>query len=147
MIIRDILQHKGDLVHGAPGATPVREAVRMMVERDIGSLVVFDTGRMVGLFTLRELLQGLGRHGADLLDLPLTTVMASDPVTGHPDDSVDYVRGVMTEHHVSHLPVLDRDQLAGIISFHDVAKECLRDASYENILLKRYIRNWPEEGR
>jgi CBS domain-containing protein len=49
----------------------------------------------------------------------------------------------MTENHISHMPVLENGKLVGILSFHDVAKKALKDASFENTLLKQYIKNWP----
>lgn len=61
-----------------------------------------------------------------------------------PEDSVDYVRDAMTKSHTSHLAVLDGNKLAGVISFHDVARACLKEANFENALLKRYIKHWPE---
>ncbi len=51
---------------------------------------------------------------------------------------------MLTKSRLSHLVVMDNNQLVGVISFHDVAKACLKQANFENSLLKRYIRNWPE---
>ena len=53
----------------------------------------------------------------------------------------------MTENHIRHLPVIDAEKLLGVITFHDVAKACLNDVSFENQLLKRYIKQWPDEGQ
>jgi CBS domain-containing protein len=50
----------------------------------------------------------------------------------------------MTKSHISHLPILEKDKLLGIISFHDVARASLKEAKFENSLLKRYIKHWPE---
>ena len=50
----------------------------------------------------------------------------------------------MTENRISHLPVMEGDTLLGVISFHDVARACLNAADFENRLLKRYIKHWPE---
>ena len=76
--------------------------------------------------------------------MKVSEVMSVEPIIGSPSDTVDYVRGVITENRISHLVVMDGDKLAGVISFHDVAKACLSEAKLENRLLKRYIRHWPE---
>jgi CBS domain-containing protein len=65
-------------------------------------------------------------------------------VVANADDSVDYARDVMTKSHIGHLPILDGNKLFAIISFHDVARASLKEAKFENSLLKRYIKHWPE---
>ena len=145
MIIREILTLKpaGEIYSISP-EQPVAEAVRLMVQHDIGSLVVRGKDRMVGLVTERDVLRGLNERGDGAPRLAVSELMITEPIIGNPEDTVDYVRGVMTEQRISHLPVVEGDALLGIISFHDVAKACLKEASFENRLLKRYIKNWPE---
>ena len=72
-------------------------------------------------------------------------MMVADRVCGSPDDSIDQLREVMTQNHVRYLPVREADKLLGVISFHDVAKSVIKETSFENRLLKRYIKNWPED--
>ncbi len=115
-----------------------------MMELGIGSLVVKSQDNMVGLVTERDLVRGLQARDCNLAKAKVSELMVTDPIIGNPEDSVDYVRGIMTENRVSHLPVMENEKLLGIISFHDVAKACLSDAQYENKLLKRYIKHWPE---
>lgn len=146
MIIRDILNMKGGTIFSmAPDGT-VSDAVSMMVKNDIGSLVVMDGGRMAGMLTFREVLKALDAQNGNLADLRIRDVMVDDPITGNPDDSLDHLRDLMTRHHVRYLPVLDGGRLLGVISFHDVAKSVIKETSFENRLLKRYIKNRPEAG-
>lgn len=145
MFIRDILAMKGGEVFTVSSQTSIEAAVGSIIERGIGSLVVVDDGHMVGVFTPRDVLRGMHQRGQDLSQATVGDLMTRNPVVGGPDDTLDYVRGVMTSNGFSHLPVMNGDQLLGIISFHDVAKACLNAASFENTLLKRYIKNWPEE--
>lgn len=144
MIVRDILTVKGGDIYSTTPSESLGHAVRLMVENDIGSLVVKEGDTMVGLITERDVLRELVRHGCNLTTLLVSDLMITEPIIAGLDDTVDYVRGVMTEHRISHMPVLQDDRLLGIISFHDVAKACLREASFENLLLKRYIKHWPE---
>ena len=144
MIIRDILNMKGGQIFSIAPDGRVADAVRLMVERDIGSLVVLDGERMAGMLTFREVLIGLNANGGNLGDLRVKSLMVAEPVCGSPDDSIDQLREVMTQNHVRYLPVRDGEKLLGVISFHDVAKSVIKETSFENRLLKRYIKNWPE---
>ena len=144
MIIRDILHTKSDKIFSIAPDELVSAAVALMMELGIGSLVVKSQDNMVGLVTERDLVRGLQARGCNLANAKVSELMVTDPIIGNPEDSVDYVRGIMTENRVSHLPVMENEKLLGIISFHDVAKACLSDAQYENKLLKRYIKHWPE---
>ncbi len=145
MFIRDVLSVKGgsEIVGIEPDA-PVSEAVKRMVEKDIGSLVVMREGRMVGFITERDVMRGLHARGCSLADVKVSELMEKEPILCNPDDSVDYARDVLTKSRLSHLVVMEDNRLLGVISFHDVAKACLKQANFENSLLKRYIRNWPE---
>jgi len=146
MIIRDILNMKGGQIFSIAPDGRVADAVRLMVEQDIGSLVVLDGERMAGMLTFREVLIGLNANGGNLGDLRVKSLMVVEPVCGSPDDSIDRLRDVMTKNHVRYLPVSDAEKLLGVISFHDVAKSVIKETSFENRLLKRYIKNWPETG-
>ena len=122
----------------------VANAVALMVEHKISSVVIKDNETMVGLITLRELLKGIHLHGEKLTHAQCREVMKANPPVAKLDDSVDHLRGLMTEHHITHVPVMNEDQLVGILSFHDIARSAIKDADFENKLLKQYIRNWPE---
>ncbi|MBI4195483.1 MAG: CBS domain-containing protein [Betaproteobacteria bacterium] len=147
MLIRDILNLKGGTVFSvAPGAK-VSDAVGIMVKNDIGSLVVMESGVMAGMLTFREVLKALAARHGNLDDLRVGEVMVKDPIRGSPDETIDHLRAVMTGNHVRYLPVSDGDRLLGLISFHDVARAVIRETSFENRLLKRYIENRPEKER
>jgi CBS domain-containing protein len=145
MFIRDILNLKGSSIFSIASTGRMSDAVKTMVDHDIGSLVVMEDGRMAGMLTFREVLKALDAHGGDLGPLTVGAVMERDPICGSPGDSIDQLREVMTRNHVRYLPVREGDALVGLLSFHDVAKAVIRETSFENRLLKRYIKNWPEE--
>ena len=144
MIIRDILNMKGGAIFSAAPDSRVADAVGLMVKNDIGSLVVMSGGRMTGMLTFREVLKALDAQHGNLADLRLQDVMVSDPVCGSPADTLDEVREVMTKNHVRYLPVTEGGKLLGVISFHDIAKAVIKETSFENRLLKRYIKNRPD---
>jgi CBS domain-containing protein len=144
MIIRDILNLKGGAIFSAAPDSRVSDAVGMMVRNDIGSLVVMSGGRMTGMLTFREVLKALDAQRGNLGDLRLRDVMVGEPICGNPADTLDEVREVMTKNHVRYLPVTEEGRLLGVISFHDIAKAVIKETSFENRLLKRYIRSRPE---
>jgi CBS domain-containing protein len=84
-------------------------------------------------------------HGADWQRVAVAEVMVAKPFCASPDMEMDELRRLMVEHHQRYLPVMDGDTLMGVVSFHDVAKAVLEEQSFENKMLKAYIRNWPEE--
>lgn len=143
MLIRDILRLKGGAIYSIEAGGPLTAAVELMVKHDVGSLVVTDGGRMVGMLTFREVLQALNAGGGDLSALESREVMVQNPVSGCPTDTIDELRELMTRNHVRYLPVKDGEQLVGVVSFHDVAKAVIKETSMENRLLKRYLESEP----
>jgi len=145
MLIREVLNVKSaaDIISIDPDAS-VAEAVKRMAERDIGSLAVLREGTLMGFITERDILRGMHARGCALTEVKVGELMEQEPLVANLDDSVDYARDAMTKSHTSHLVVFDGEQLSGVISFHDVARACLKEASFENALLKRYIKHWPE---
>ena len=147
MLVKDILKIKGSQIYSIDPDALLPQAVNLMVEHDIGSLLVMDKGRMTGMLTFREVLAAVHRHRGDIHEVKVGAVMVAHPVCGKVDDTVDQMRGVMTEKHVRYLPIMEGEMLVGVLSFHDVAKAALRAASFENKLLKQYIKNWPEQDK
>lgn len=145
MIIRDILGLKGGTIFSIAPEGKLADAVKTMVTNDIGSLVVMQDGAMIGMLTFREVLGELNARGGNLGDAQVAAVMVKNPISGNPTDSVDHLRGVMLDNHIRYLPVTEGSELLGVISFHDVAKAVIKQTNFENRLLKRYIKNWPED--
>ncbi len=145
MFIREVLSIKGDCANFATGPdVAVADAVKRMVDNDIGSLLVLDAGELVGFISERDILRGMQGRGCSLCEVKVGDLMDKQPLVATPDDSVDYARDAMTKSRVSHLIVMEEGKVVGVISFHDVARACLKEANFENSLLKRYIKNWPE---
>jgi CBS domain-containing protein len=115
------------------------------VQHNIGSLVVLNTaGTMVGIITERDVLRATHKHACDLAKLKVSDLMTTKLIVAGPEDTVNYVRGIMTENRIRHLPIVDGDKMLGLITFHDVAKASYKEITFENELLKKYIKHWPE---
>jgi CBS domain-containing protein len=145
MLIREVLSVKSGVeIVGIDPDAPICDAVKRMTEHDIGSLAVLRDDTLVGFITERDILRGMYARSCALTTVKVGELMEKEPLVVHLDDSVDYAREAMTKSHTSHLVVFDEQKLLGVISFHDVARACLKDANFENALLKRYIKHWPE---
>ncbi len=144
MQVREILRVKGAALFTARPQQTLASAIDMMAEQDVGSLVVMDGGRMVGMLTFREVMLAL-RQQACSTGLTVGDVMVADPVTAYPEMEVNTLRQLMIERHSRYLPVIEDGTLLGVISFLDVAKAVLEEQSLENRMLKNYIKNWPDE--
>jgi CBS domain-containing protein len=142
MQVREILRVKGSALFTAMPQQLLSEAVAAMAANDVGSLVVMGSGKMVGMLSFREVIKAVDAHKTD--SVTVETVMVRDPVTVPPDMEVDDLRRLMIEKHSRYIPVMDGTVLMGVISFLDVAKAVLEEQSFENRMLKNYIRNWPE---
>lgn len=145
MQVREIIQLKGGTLYTTTPQQALSAAIDTMAELDMGSLVVMNDGKMAGMLTFREVMQALRKHGSKLDGVTVGNVMVTSPVTAYPDMTANDLRRLMIEKHSRYLPVLDGGVLLGVISFLDVAKAVLEEQSFENTMLKNYIKNWPEE--
>jgi CBS domain-containing protein len=143
MLTKEILRVKGSALYTVAPHARLAEALDSMVENDIGSLVVMDHGRLAGMLTFREVLRAL-RGGVSAADTQVADVMVAEPAVVGPDMEVDDLRRLMLDTKVRYVPVMDGSTLAGVLSFHDVARAVLEEQSFENRMLKGYIKNWPE---
>jgi CBS domain-containing protein len=145
MQVSEILRIKGNTLFTTPPERSVLEGVQVMAQHDIGSLVVMDRGRMAGLLTFAEVLKALAECGGALGDACIADICQRDPLTAVPGLDVMELRRVMLERHARYVPILDGNMLQGVVSFHDVAKAVYEEQSFENRMLKSYIKNWPDE--
>ncbi|MGC7402478.1 CBS domain-containing protein [Pandoraea pneumonica] len=145
MRVSDILKVKGNTLFTVTPETSLAEAVDTMAEHDIGSLVVMEYGDLVGMLTFREIINTISKNGGTVGTSTIRKVMDDHPLTCTPETDVNEVRRMMLERHARYLPVMDSRTLMGVISFYDVARAVVEEQSFENRMLKAYIRDWPAE--
>jgi CBS domain-containing protein len=139
MLVSEILRIKGNTLFTTTPEGKVLNAVSVMAQHDIGSLVVMDRGRMSGLLTFAEVLKVLAERDGTLGDLRVADICQRDPLTATPHLDVMELRRSMLEQHARYVPVMEGTTLQGVVSFHDVAKAVLEEQSFENRMLKSYI--------
>ena len=145
MQVREILRVKGGTLFTATPQQSLTFAIDSMADLDVGSLVVMDGGKMIGMLTFREVLLALKGKVASADNLTVGDVMVTNPVTVFPEMEANDLRRLMIEKRSRYLPVLEGDTLMGVISFLDVAKAVLEEQGFENKMLKSYIKNWPTD--
>jgi len=143
MQVREILRVKGNRLLSIDPAGRATDAVATMAKENLGSLVVLEQDRMVGMLTFHELLRAIAARGGTLNDVKVADIMVKNPVSATPDMEVNDLRRTMIASGARYLPVLHDGRLIGVISFRDVAKAVLEEQDFENKMLKGYIKNWP----
>jgi CBS domain-containing protein len=146
MKVSDILRVKGSTLYTTTPDRPLADALTLMADMDIGSLVVMEHGDLVGMLTFREVIDAISRNGGSVGRTIVRTVMDDAPLTCTPETPMDEVRRMMLLRHARYMPVMDNRALMGVISLYDVAKAVVDAQDFENRMLKAYIRDWPEEG-
>jgi CBS domain-containing protein len=140
MIVKSILSAKGAAVVSIEPTATLAAAVKMLAEHRIGALVVLGPDRrLTGILSERDIVRVLAEHGAGVLAQPLSQVMTRKVVTCSQTDSVGVLMERMTVGKFRHLPVVEQDQVIGIISIGDVVKHRLQEIEQESEALKDYI--------
>jgi len=138
--VSDILEGKGGDVLGIESSATVYDALVRMVDANVGSLLVFEDGRLRGIVTERDYLRRVALEGRTERDTAVSEIMSSPLVYVTPDASVEECMAVMTERRIRHLPVLENGRtVVGVVSIGDVVKFQSKQQSAHIKLLTDYI--------
>ena len=122
----------------------VLEAVRAMVERNIGAVPVVHNGRLVGIFSERDLMKRVVAEGCDPRRTCLAEVMTEDPLTVNTTEELETCMALMRRHGFRHLPVCHDGQLVGIVSLRDILLHDLSEKDDEVRMMRAYIHSVPD---
>jgi CBS domain-containing protein len=139
MKIRDLLDKKGYEVVAIPPSFPLQDVMRLLVQYNIGSVVVAEDRIVEGILTERDILRLAAEDPSGMALLRAEEVMTRDVIVGLPDDSLDYVMEIMTRNRIRHLPVVDEGWMEGILSIGDVVNALRSEKEAENRHLRDYI--------
>lgn len=134
-----LLEQKGRQVHVVSPSRTILEAVKTMQEKRVGALVVMDEGKPVGVFTERDVLNRVVSSEINLAEASVSEVMTQNLVVVNPDTTVQQAMAIVTEKRCRHLPVMDGDELVGIVSSGDLTHWAVKSQSCEIESLIRYI--------
>ena len=136
MTIESILKLKGTDVQTIAPEASVKRAADWLRAKNIGALVVTRENAILGLVSEREIVHAFSRHGEQAGSMHVKDIMQHGVTTVSPDESVNRVMKLMTQHRVRHMPVMRDGKLAGIISIGDVVKHRLDDLELETHVLR-----------
>jgi CBS domain-containing protein len=140
MIVKTILSAKGnDVISIEPTAT-LETAVRTLAEHRIGALLVLGTDRrVIGILSERDIVRVLAERGAGVLSQPLSQVMTRKVVTCNSSETIGVIMERMTAGKFRHVPVVEQEQVIGVVSIGDVVKYRLQEMEHESAALRDYI--------
>ncbi len=120
--VGELLQAKGHEHWSVTVNTSVYEAISLMAEKNVGALLVLDAGRLVGVLSERDYARDIVLKGRPSKGTPVKEIMSEELVCVSPRQSMEECIVLMTKNHIRHLPVLDEDELVGVISIGDLIK-------------------------
>jgi CBS domain-containing protein len=139
MPVSKILESKGNNVFTVRPDHSVAEAAQLMSTKKVGVAVVTDkNGRIAGILSERDIVAGITQFGKGVVDMPVRNLMTSLVATCRPEDSVKLVLETMTSRRIRHLPVVDKDDLIGIVSIGDAVNYRLKEAQLEMGVLRDF---------
>ncbi len=139
MTIERIIQEKQtDIVTCEVSAT-VEEAARLLAERRIGAMPVLEQGRVVGMFSERDLLYSISQEGARTLSRRVSEVMTEPAITVSPNTDVIDALSLMTRRRIRHLPVVRGGEMVGLVSIGDLVKHRIELIEAEAAQMREYI--------
>lgn len=138
--VRDILQLKGHVVYTVSPDSSVYEALETLEAKNLGSLVVLEeNGKLDGIFTERDYARKVILKGRSSKETKVRDIMTESPVFVTPDHKIEYCMQLMTDKHIRHLPVLEDNELIGIVSIGDLVKYIIDEKDFIIQNLEHYI--------
>ncbi len=137
--VRHLLARKGTEIWSIGPEDTVFDAIKMMADKNIGSLVVMEDGRLVGIITERHYARNVVLKGRASPKTRVKEIMEPNVVYVRPDHTVEQCMALMTSKMVRHLPVIEDEDLLGIVSIGDLVKSIIRDQKFVIEQLEHYI--------
>jgi CBS domain-containing protein len=142
MNVKTILAAKGGTIISIEPTATLAVAAKLLATHRIGAVVILGAGgRLAGILSERDIVRTLAQHGADALDVPVGQVMTRTVTTCGEADSVASVMERMTTGKFRHMPVVEKDQLIGLVSIGDVVKQRVDEIERESEAMRDYIRS------
>jgi CBS domain-containing protein len=137
--LSEILRGKGTDVLKIDASATVFDAIKKIVEANVGSILVTDGGKVVGIMTERDYLRKIAIHGRTSRDTLVGEIMSSPLIYVTPETSVEEAMAIMTDRRIRHLPVAEDEDVVGIISIGDLVKFQSSEQSFQIKYLTEYI--------
>jgi CBS domain-containing protein len=142
--ISEIVHHKGGTVWSISPEATVFEAIQMMSDKNIGALLVTRQGKLIGIISERDYTRKIALKGKSSKQTAVKEILSGHVVTVTPTHTVEDCMRLMTEHRIRHLPVLDGDNIFGLISIGDLVNWIISAQTNTIHQLQTYITGYPE---
>ena len=139
IFVVDILKEKGYDFYKVTPATVTIEALRVMDERNIGAILVVENGKLLGIFSERDYARKIVLQGKSSMNTTVSEFMTKDVVTVHANTPITDCMQLMTDKHIRHLPVIDNDEIKGMVSIGDIVSRIIREQKNTIQQLENYI--------
>jgi CBS domain-containing protein len=139
--VRQLLGDKGHDIQSIHPDDSVFDAVQKLASADIGSLIVIEDDRPVGIFTERDYARNVILKGKSSPTTPVRDIMTTQIFFARPEQTVEECMAVMTDKHIRHLPVLEGEKLIGMISIGDLVKSIIADQKFTIEQLEHFIKS------
>jgi CBS domain-containing protein len=137
--VQSILANKGSAIWSVAPEATVFEALKLLSEKDVGALVVISEGKLAGVFSERDYARKVALRGKSSRDVRVGEIMSRSVITVTPGHSIEECMRLVTEHHIRHLPVLDGEQLVGVVSIGDLVNAIISSQAETIQHLSNYI--------
>ena len=137
--VKDILSRKGSSITSVNSQTTVLDALKIMADQNIGSVVVLDGINFKGIMTERDYSRKVILKGKSSTDTPVSEIMSTDFPRVTPQDTIEQCMQLMSGNNIRYLPVYEDEKLSGIISMNDVVKETILGQQETISQLKDYL--------
>lgn len=137
--VNHILQSKSAAIYAVSSHASVLEALQIMMEKNISALLIIESDKLLGIFTERDYARKVVLHGKSSKDTALSEVMTANPYTITRQDSIESCMVLMTNNHFRHLPIVENDQVIGMLSIGDLVKFIIEDQKQTIDHLQSYI--------
>jgi len=138
-IVKQMLQGKGSQIWSVSPDTSMVAAIKMMAEKNVGALIVLENNQCVGIMSERDFARAAAQHDPFSLQTPVSEIMTSKVFYVAPHQTIQECMALMTDKRIRHLPVLQNDELLGVISIGDVVKAMIADQKFTIEQLESYI--------
>ena len=134
-----LLKHKGRVIHSVSPEAPVLDAIRLMAEHGVGALLVMQGEQLVGVVSERDYARKVILKGRSSSETPVRQIMSSPVLTVRPDQTAHECMRIMTENRIRHLPVVEGERVAGVLSIGDLVRSVLEEQQRTIAELEHYI--------
>ena len=137
--VQQLLDEKGHDIQSVHPDESVYDAIQKLANANIGSLIVVEADRPVGIFTERDYARSVVLKGKSSPTTPVRDIMTTRVIFVKPEQTVEDCMAIMTDKHIRHLPVLDEEKLVGMISIGDLVKSIIADQKFTIEQLEQFI--------